>query len=135
MSVLEDGPDVNQATRSDPRVTRVGRWLRRTSIDELPQLLNVLTGSMSLVGPRPHALAHDDHFSQILSNYAFRHHVKPGLTGWAQVNGHRGSIPGEAEIRNRVECDLWYIDNWSLRLDFWIIVRTVLVVMRGRNAY
>jgi len=135
MSVLEDGSTVNQATQSDSRVTRVGKWLRRTSVDELPQLLNILSGSMSLVGPRPHALAHDNHFLKVVRNYAFRHHVKPGLTGWAQVNGYRGPTPTEAEIRNRVDCDLWYIDNWSLRLDFWIIVRTVLVVMRGHNAY
>jgi putative colanic acid biosynthesis UDP-glucose lipid carrier transferase len=135
MSVLEDGSTVNQATQSDSRVTRVGKWLRRMSIDELPQLLNVLSGSMSLVGPRPHALAHDNHFYKVVRNYAFRHHVKPGLTGWAQVNGYRGPTPTEAEIRNRVECDLWYIDNWSLRLDFWIAVRTVLEVIRARNAY
>src|SRR5262249_13816038 len=135
MSVLEDGSTVKQATQSDTRVTRVGRWLRRMSIDELPQLVNVLSGSMSLVGPRPHALAHDDYFSELLSNYAFRHHVKPGLTGWAQVNGYRGPTPTKEEVRNRVECDLWYIDNWSLRLDFWIIVRTFLEVMRARNAY
>ena len=135
MSVLEDGPMVCQASKSDARVTRVGRWLRRTSIDELPQLLNILSGSMSLVGPRPHAVAHDDHFSKVVRNYAFRQHVKPGLTGWAQVNGQRGPTPTEADIRRRVELDLWYIDNWSLRLDFLIIVRTMVELMRGRNAY
>lgn len=135
MSVLEDGPTVPQAEKSDYRVTRLGKWLRRTSIDELPQLFNVLNGSMSLVGPRPHALAHDNHFDKVVSNYAFRHHVKPGLTGWAQVNGHRGPTPGIADIRRRVEFDLWYIDNWSLRLDFLIIIRTLLEITRGRNAY
>lgn len=135
MSVLEDGSTINQATPFDGRVTRLGKRLRRTSIDELPQLLNVLYGSMSLVGPRPHAVAHDNHFDKIVGNYAFRHHVKPGLTGWAQVNGHRGPTPTTAEIRHRVECDLWYIDHWSLRLDFFIILRTFLEVMRGRNAY
>jgi Undecaprenyl-phosphate glucose phosphotransferase len=135
MSVLEDGPSVNQAEQSDYRVTRVGKLLRRASIDELPQLLNVLEGTMSLVGPRPHAVAHDNRFNQVMRNYAFRHHVKPGLTGWAQVHGHRGPTPTIAHIRRRVECDLWYIDNWSLRLDFEIIGRTIFEVMRGRNAY
>jgi exopolysaccharide biosynthesis polyprenyl glycosylphosphotransferase len=135
MSVLEDGPIVCQAAKSDSRVTRVGRWLRRTSIDELPQLLNVLTGSMSLVGPRPHAVAHDDQFSKVVRHYAFRQHVKPGLTGWAQVNGQRGPTPTEADMRRRVDLDLWYIDNWSLRLDFLIIARTIVEIMRGRNAY
>jgi putative colanic acid biosynthesis UDP-glucose lipid carrier transferase len=135
MTVLENGPVVCQAAKSDSRVTRLGKWLRRTSIDELPQLINVLIGSMSLVGPRPHAAAHDDQFDKTVSNYAFRHHVKPGLTGWAQVNGHRGPTPTLSEIQNRVECDLWYIDNWSLRLDFRIIMRTIIEVMRARNAY
>ena len=135
MSVLEDGPTVCQAAQSDCRVTRLGKWLRRTSIDELPQLLNVLNGSMSLVGPRPHAVAHDNHFDKVVSKYAFRHHVKPGLTGWAQVNGLRGPTPTVADIRRRVEFDLWYIDNWSLRLDCLIIIRTFLEIMRARNAY
>ena len=135
MSVLEDGPSVRQAAESDFRVTRLGKWLRRTSIDELPQLMNVLNGTMSLVGPRPHALAHDDHFDKVVRNYAFRHHVKPGLTGWAQVNGHRGPTPTVADIQRRVQFDLWYIDNWSLRLDLLIIVKTVAEVMRSRNAY
>ena len=135
MSVMEDGPAVAQARQSDHRVTRVGKLLRRSSIDELPQLLNVLTGTMSLIGPRPHALAHDNHFDKVVRNYAFRHHVKPGLTGWAQVNGHRGPTPTLGEIRQRVECDLWYIDNWSLRLDIGIIFRTFIEVLRGRNAY
>ena len=97
MSVLEDGSVINQATQFDDRVTRLGKRLRRSSIDELPQLLNILNGSMSLVGPRPHAVAHDNHFDKIVGNYAFRHHVKPGLTGWAQVNGHRGATPTAAE--------------------------------------
>jgi Undecaprenyl-phosphate glucose phosphotransferase len=135
MSVLEDGPTVCQAEESDSRVTRVGRILRRTSIDELPQLLNVLTGSMSLVGPRPHALTHDDHFDKIVRNYAFRNHVKPGLTGWAQVHGQRGPTPTLADIEKRVELDLWYIENWSLRLDCLIIIRTFFEVIVGRNAY
>ena len=135
MSVLEDGPTISQATKSDARVTRLGRWLRRTSIDELPQLLNVLNGSMSLVGPRPHAVAHDNHFNKVVRNYAFRQHVKPGITGWAQIHGHRGPTPTIADVQRRVESDLWYIDNWSLRLDILIIFRTFLELTRGRNAY
>jgi Undecaprenyl-phosphate glucose phosphotransferase len=135
MTVLEDGPTICQAAESDFRVTRLGKWLRRTSIDELPQLLNVLSGTMSLVGPRPHALAHDNHFDKVVSNYAFRHHVKPGLTGWAQVHGLRGPTPTVADIQRRVQFDLWYIDNWSLRLDLLIIVKTIVEVMRSRNAY
>ena len=135
MFVLEDGPSVCQAAESDIRVTRLGKWLRRTSIDELPQLLNVLSGAMSLVGPRPHAVAHDNHFDKVVRNYAFRHHVKPGLTGWAQVHGHRGPTPTVADMQRRVQFDLWYIDNWSLRLDFLIITKTIAEVMRSRNAY
>jgi putative colanic acid biosynthesis UDP-glucose lipid carrier transferase len=135
MTVLEDGPSVIQAQFADKRVTRLGAWLRRTSIDELPQLLNVLDGSMSLVGPRPHAVAHDNQFDKIVRNYAFRRRVKPGLTGWAQVNGCRGPTPTAASIERRVEYDLWYIDNWSLRLDFAILLQTPLEIFRGHNAY
>lgn len=135
MSVLEDGPSICQATKNDCRVTRLGRWLRRTSIDELPQLLNVFAGTMSLVGPRPHALAHDNHFDKVVRKYAFRHHVKPGLTGWAQVHGHRGPTPSLDHIQRRVQFDLWYIDNWSLRLDLLIIAKTFFELVRGRNAY
>jgi putative colanic acid biosynthesis UDP-glucose lipid carrier transferase len=135
MSVLEDGPSICQAAKNDCRITRVGKWLRRTSIDELPQLLNVLTGTMSLVGPRPHAVAHDTQFDKVVRNYAFRHNVKPGLTGWAQVHGQRGPTPAVADIQRRVQFDLWYIDNWSLRLDFMIIIRTFGELMRGHNAY
>src|SRR6266849_1861705 len=135
MSVLEDGPSIIQAQLADDRVTRLGAWLRRTSIDELPQLLNVLEGSMSLVGPRPHAVAHDNQFDKMVGNYAFRRRVKPGLTGWAQVNGCRGPTPTAASIERRVEYDLWYIDNWSLRLDFVILLQTPLEILLGRNAY
>jgi Undecaprenyl-phosphate glucose phosphotransferase len=135
MSVLEDGFSAVQACAADQRVTRIGKWLRRTSIDELPQLLNVLGGSMSLVGPRPHAIAHDDQFDNAVMNYAFRRRVKPGLTGWAQVHGCRGPTPTTDHIERRVEHDLWYIDNWSLRLDLVILLQTPLEVLRGRNAY
>ena len=113
MRVQEEDEAVTQAQRRDARVTRLGKLLRRTSIDELPQLLNVLAGSMSLIGPRPHAVAHDTHFDKIVRNYAFRHRVKPGLTGWAQVHGCRGATPTPKDIERRVEYDLWYIDNWS----------------------
>jgi putative colanic acid biosysnthesis UDP-glucose lipid carrier transferase len=135
MFVLEDGPSITQAQFADKRVTRLGAWLRRTSIDELPQLLNVLDGSMSLVGPRPHALAHDNRFDKLVRNYAFRRRVKPGLTGWAQVNGCRGPTPTAASIERRVEYDLWYIDNWSLRLDLVILLQTPIEILRGQNAY
>src|SRR5262249_4438288 len=112
MSVLEDGFSAVQACAADQRFTRVRRWVRRTSIDELPQLLNVLGGSMSLVGPRPHAIAHDDQFDNAVRNYAFRRRVKPGLTGWAQIHGCRGPTPTTDHIERRVEYDVWYIDNW-----------------------
>lgn len=135
MSVVEDGPSIVQARPSDSRITGVGKWLRRTSIDELPQLFNVLEGSMSLVGPRPHAVAHDGQFDKLVRNYAFRRRVKPGLTGWAQVHGARGPTPAAALIERRVEYDLWYIDNWSLRLDLAILLQTPIEVLRARNAY
>jgi lipopolysaccharide/colanic/teichoic acid biosynthesis glycosyltransferase len=135
MSVLEDGDTIRQATRRDARVTRVGQWLRRTSIDEIPQLFNVLRGEMSLVGPRPHAVAHDDHFIKTVEDYAYRHHVKPGMTGWAQVHGHRGETRTQDAIERRVEHDRWYIANWSVWLDLAIMVRTVGEVLRGRDAY
>ena len=135
MSVLEDGHVITQARRNDPRLTRVGRILRATSIDELPQLLNVLRGHMSLVGPRPHAVAHDDGYSKVIAKYAFRQHVKPGLTGWAQVNGFRGETARLEQMERRVDCDLWYIKNWSFWLDLKILALTLFELVRGRNAY
>ena len=135
MRALDDGAVVAQATRDDPRLTRIGRWLRRWNIDEIPQLFNVLTGDMSLVGPRPHALSHDHEFERRISLYARRHNVKPGITGWAQINGFRGEIDNEEKLRKRVEYDLFYIDNWSLWLDLKIIARTVLSPTAYRNAY
>lgn len=135
MRVLEDGDCIRQATRDDPRVTRLGRWLRRTSIDELPQLLNVLSGDMSLVGPRPHAVAHNNEYQTIVSNYAFRNHVKPGITGWAQVNGFRGETQTVDIMARRVEYDLWYINHWSLWLDLRIIFKTILMTARQPTAY
>jgi putative colanic acid biosynthesis UDP-glucose lipid carrier transferase len=135
MHVLEDGPAVSQATREDDRVTRLGRFLRRSSLDELPQLMNVLRGDMSLVGPRPHALAHDDAYRSLISNYPFRHYVKPGMTGWAQVNGFRGETPTVALMKRRVDLDLWYVRNWSFWFDLRILVRTAWEVCRWRNAF
>ncbi len=135
MTVMEDGNSVTQAARVDKRVTRVGLWLRRTSIDELPQLINVLNGEMSLVGPRPHAAAHDNYFDQVIANYAFRQRMKPGISGCAQVNGCRGETPTIDAMQRRVELDLWYIDNWSLHLDLAIMFRTIIEIVRGRNAY
>jgi Undecaprenyl-phosphate glucose phosphotransferase len=135
MTVQENGDTVTQVTRNDPRVTRIGKLLRSASIDELPQLLNVLRGEMSLVGPRPHALAHDNYFENLLQDYAFRHHVKPGMTGWAQVNGLRGATPSVDLIARRVKMDLWYINNWSLWLDIQILIKTLFEVLRKRNAF
>jgi Undecaprenyl-phosphate glucose phosphotransferase len=135
MTVQENGPNVAQVQRNDPRVTAIGRLLRSASIDELPQLVNVLRGEMSLIGPRPHALAHDDYFEKIVGDYAFRHHVKPGITGWAQCNGARGATPSVEDVSDRVRLDLWYINNWSLWLDIQILVKTFFEVLRKRNAY
>jgi Undecaprenyl-phosphate glucose phosphotransferase len=135
MNVLEDGHSITQARKNDPRVTRVGRILRATSIDELPQLFNVLSGQMSLVGPRPHAIAHDDAYTKMIAKYALRQHVKPGLTGWAQVNGYRGETARIELMERRVECDLWYIKNWGFWLDLRILVLTCFELVRGRNAY
>lgn len=127
MDVLEDGAAIPQAKKSDPRVTRVGRLLRRTNIDELPQLFNVIAGDMSLVGPRPHAKAHNSKYERIIAKYAYRYHVKPGLTGWAQVNGLRGETQTVDLMESRIEHDLWYINNWSLLLDFNILLRTLVL--------
>jgi len=135
MTALDDGTTIKQAVRGDARVTNIGTWLRKTSIDELPQLFNVLKGEMSIVGPRPHAAAHDDHYEQLISCYAFRHHMKPGITGWAQVKGCRGETPTLERMKERVDYDIWYVDNWSVLLDLKIIFGTVLELMRGRNAY
>ena len=132
MTVLEDGPVVTQACRDDRRVTYIGKFLRRSSLDELPQLFNVLRGDMSLVGPRPHALAHDDHYSVHIADYACRHYVKPGITGWAQVNGLRGETASFEQMADRVKLDLWYINNWSLGLDLNILLRTCFEVLRNR---
>ena len=134
MSVCEDGGQINQATRNDPRITRFGAFLRRTSLDELPQLVNVLQGRMSVVGPRPHAVAHNELYRKLIKGYMMRHKVKPGITGWAQVNGFRGETDTLDKMQTRIEYDLAYLRNWSLMLDLQIIMRTLWVI-RDRNAY
>jgi Undecaprenyl-phosphate glucose phosphotransferase len=135
MTTLDDGHVVTQAKRDDPRVTRMGHWLRRLNIDEIPQLFNVLMGDMSLVGPRPHAVAHDVEYQKKISIYARRQKVKPGITGWAQVNGFRGATETQEAMEQRVLHDLHYIENWSLLFDVWIMIRTVVSATAYRNAY
>jgi undecaprenyl-phosphate galactose phosphotransferase/putative colanic acid biosynthesis UDP-glucose lipid carrier transferase len=135
MRVLEDGDVIIQAQRNDKRTTRVGRVLRATSIDELPQLINVIRGEMSLIGPRPHAVAHDEGFGRLIGNYAFRQHVKPGLTGWAQVHGFRGETPRLELMQERITLDLWYIKHWSFWLDLRIAALTCVELFRRRDVY
>jgi Undecaprenyl-phosphate glucose phosphotransferase len=135
---MEDQGSVRQTTRGDPRVTRVGRFLRKSSLDELPQLFNVLRGDMSVVGPRPHALnmtAAGVPLHEALEEYASRHRIKPGITGWAQVKGCRGEIDSEDKLRRRINLDSFYIENWSLALDAWIMIRTSALVVFGGEAY
>jgi len=136
MRVLEDGAVVQQASRMDARITTIGRVLRRTSLDELPQLVNVLKGDMSLVGPRPHAVAHDEFYGREILSYEHRFTAQPGLTGWAQINGSRGETPTIEHMRRRIELDLWYIENQSFTLDVRIIIRTAWTELTRRtNAY
>ena len=134
MTVCEDEGSIKQATRNDQRTTAFGAFLRRTSLDELPQLINVLQGRMSIVGPRPHAVAHNELYRKLIKGYMMRHKVKPGITGWAQVNGFRGETDTLDKMQTRIEYDLEYLRNWSLVLDLQIILRT-LWVLRDRNAY
>ena len=135
MTTQDNGPVVRQATRDDPRITRFGAFLRRTSLDELPQFFNVLQGRMSIVGPRPHAVAHNEEYRRIIKAYMVRHKVKPGITGWAQVNGQRGETDTIEKMRTRVEYDLEYLRNWSLGLDLKIIAGTVRLLFFDRHAY
>jgi putative colanic acid biosysnthesis UDP-glucose lipid carrier transferase len=135
MTVCEDGPVVAQATEKDSRVTRLGAFLRRTSLDELPQILNVLEGKMSFVGPRPHAVAHNEEYRKLINGYMIRHKVRPGITGWAQINGLRGETSTVDRMHLRVQYDLDYLKNWSLWLDLKILVSTALTVVNDRNAY
>jgi putative colanic acid biosynthesis UDP-glucose lipid carrier transferase len=133
MTVAEDGALVVQAARDDVRVTRIGRLLRSSSLDEVPQLINVLLGQMSIVGPRPHALAHEERFEEDFDLFSRRRRVLPGITGWAQVNGFRGETKTPEDVEKRMDYDLFYIDNWSIWFDMEIIVRTLVTV--GRGAY
>jgi putative colanic acid biosysnthesis UDP-glucose lipid carrier transferase len=135
MRTMDDGASVPQATKDDPRTTPFGAFLRRKSLDELPQFVNVLQGRMSIVGPRPHAVAHNEQYRELIKAYMVRHKVKPGITGWAQVNGHRGEIDTVEKMRTRVEYDLEYLRNWSLGLDLQIIARTIKLVFFDRNAF
>ncbi len=135
MTTLDDGPVMRQATRNDARITRLGHFLRRWNIDELPQLVNVLLGNMSLVGPRPHAITHDETWGMSIALYARRHNVKPGITGWAQIHGYRGHIDNDDQLLSRIEYDLYYIDNWSLWLDLRILFGTLFFRKVYENAY
>jgi putative colanic acid biosynthesis UDP-glucose lipid carrier transferase len=135
MNVCEDGPSVRQASKNDSRITRIGRFLRRTSLDEFPQFFQVLTGEISLVGPRPHAVAHNEQYRSLIHGYMLRHIVKPGITGWAQVNGWRGETVELEKMKQRVRHDLEYICNWNLLLDLKIIFLTVFGTKKSRNAY
>lgn len=135
MTAQDNGPVVRQAVKDDPRITRFGAFIRRTSLDELPQFINVLQGRMSIVGPRPHAVAHNEEYRRLIKAYMVRHKVKPGITGWAQVNGHRGETDTIEKMQARVEYDLEYLRNWSLGLDLQIIVRTIRLVFFDRNAH
>ncbi len=134
MTVAEDGDEITQAKPGDARITPLGRFLRRYSLDELPQLFNVMRGEMSLVGPRPHALAHNHQYARAIENYSGRHKVKPGLTGWAQVNGYRGETSENEQMADRVRYDLAYVDNWSLWFDIKILFLTVKAVVFPENA-
>jgi putative colanic acid biosynthesis UDP-glucose lipid carrier transferase len=135
MSVTEDGGTINQASRADPRITRLGAFIRKTSLDELPQFINVLQGRMSVVGPRPHAVAHNEQYRKLIKGYMLRHKVKPGITGWAQVNGLRGETDTLDKMRARIQYDIDYIRNWSPMFDLMIIGKTLIVVWRDQNAY
>ena len=135
MTVVEDGSQIRQASRNDSRITRLGALLRKTSMDELPQFINVLQGRMSVVGPRPHAVAHNEQYRRLIKSYMVRHKVKPGITGWAQVNGFRGETDSLEKMEGRIRCDLDYLRSWSLRLDLYIIAKTIKLVFKDAAAY
>ena len=135
MAVVEDGNLIQQARKNDLRVTRLGAFLRRTSLDELPQFINVLQGRMSIVGPRPHAVAHNEMYRTLIKGYMVRHKVRPGITGWAQVNGQRGETDTLDKMQSRIDFDLDYLRNWSLKLDLFIILKTIRLVFKDSSAY
>ena len=133
---MNDDSHKKQATKGDPRITSIGNFLRKTSLDEMPQFFNVFLGSMSVVGPRPHMLRHTEEYSAVISQYMVRQFVKPGITGWAQVNGYRGETKDDSAMESRVEHDIWYLEHWSSLLDIQIIFMTVINVFHGEeNAY
>jgi putative colanic acid biosynthesis UDP-glucose lipid carrier transferase len=133
---VNDDSHLRQASKNDDRITSIGRILRKTSLDELPQFFNVLLGNMSVVGPRPHMLKHTEHYREVVDQYMVRHYMKPGITGWAQVNGYRGETNELGLMEKRVEHDIWYMENWSAFLDIKIVIMTVLNVIKGeKNAY
>jgi putative colanic acid biosynthesis UDP-glucose lipid carrier transferase len=135
LRVCEDGGKVVQVSRDDKRVTAFGAFLRRTSLDELPQFINVIQGSMSIVGPRPHAVVHNEHYRSLIKGYMLRHKVKPGITGWAQINGWRGETETLNKMEQRIKHDIWYIHNWSFWLDLKIIALTMFKGFLSKNAY
>jgi Undecaprenyl-phosphate glucose phosphotransferase len=135
MRVMEDGDQVLQARRNDDRVTRLGALLRASSLDEFPQLFNVLRGEMSLTGPRPHAVSHDRYYEGLIEDYALRRNVKPGITGWAQINGSRGETPTVEDMKRRIELDRWYVFNWTIWVDVRILLATVVSVLRNKDVY
>lgn len=135
MAVMENGDDVIQAKKGDSRITPLGSFLRKTSLDELPQFINVLEGSMSIVGPRPHAIAHNELYRKMISGYMLRHKMKPGITGWAQINGWRGETNTLDKMQKRVDFDLDYIHNWSLSLDLKIICLSIFKGFVNKSAY
>jgi len=135
MVVHEETASISQATKQDIRITPFGSFLRRSSLDELPQFFNVLQGRMSIVGPRPHAVAHNEEFKELIDSYMRRHQVKPGITGWAQINGFRGETDTLEKMEMRIEADLYYINNWSIWFDLKIIFLTVFKGFFGKNAY
>ena len=135
MTVMDDGDTIQQARKDDRRMTPIGAFLRRTSLDELPQFFNVLQGRMSIVGPRPHAVAHNEMYRKLIKGYMLRHKVPPGITGWAQINGYRGETDTLEKMKGRIDHDLEYLRSWSLRLDLYIIAKTIWVVLKGENAH
>jgi putative colanic acid biosynthesis UDP-glucose lipid carrier transferase len=135
MTTQDNGSIIKQAIKGDPRITKFGAFIRRTSLDELPQFYNVLQGNMSIAGPRPHAVAHNEEYRQLIPKYMQRHLVKPGITGWAQINGWRGETDTLDKMENRINYDLYYINNWSLWLDIKIILITIIKGFVNKNAY
>ena len=135
MAVMEDQGPIRQAQKNDSRITRLGAFLRKTSLDELPQFINVLQGRMSIVGPRPHAVAHNEIYRTLIKGYMVRHKVRPGITGWAQINGQRGETDTLEKMQSRIDCDLDYLRNWSLQLDLFIILKTIRLVFKDGSAY